>query len=103
MALSVSVSAASAGFRGGHCPNPSQLRVEVCSERSLGPVWGAGSRAAVRLVGEDAGQVAVGEPAVAGAPLERVVDRPGAVELGQVDRFGHLAPDPGQFPRLRRA
>ena len=46
------------------------------------------------LVGEDAGQVTVGEPAVAGAPREGVVDRPGAMELGQVDRLGHLATDP---------
>src|SRR5450432_1234588 len=45
-------------------------------------------------MGEDAGQVAVGEPAVAGAPRQCLVDRAGAVELCEIDRLGHLATDP---------
>ena len=45
-------------------------------------------------MGKDAGQVTVGEAAVAGAPGQRLIDGPGTVELGQVDRLCHLATDP---------
>ena len=82
----------------GHRPNPSQLRVERCSERSSEGARGERDHGRGLLVGKDAGQVTVGEPAVAGAPSERVVDRPGAVQLGQVDGFGHLATDPLPCP-----
>lgn len=50
--------------------------------------------AGVLLVGEDAGEIAVLEPAGASACLQRPGDLLGTVQLGQVDRFGELAPQP---------
>jgi hypothetical protein len=44
------------------------------------------------LVREDRCQIPVAEPAGVSAPLQRVVDLFGAVQLGEIDRFRHLAP-----------
>jgi hypothetical protein len=43
-----------------------------------------------RVGGDDRGQVAVREPGEAGGVAERPVDPLGAVQAGQLDRFGHL-------------
>jgi hypothetical protein len=43
---------------------------------------------------ENGREVTVTEPAVARASLQCLVDRSGAVQLGEVDRLGHLATDP---------
>ena len=45
-------------------------------------------------MGEDRGEVALAEPARLGAHLEGVLDLARAVQLGEIDRLGHLAPDP---------
>ena len=46
------------------------------------------------LVGQDGGQVAVAEPARGGGLAQRAVHRGGIVQRGQLDRLGHLGPDP---------
>jgi hypothetical protein len=43
-------------------------------------------------VGEDRREVPVAEPAGVSAPPERAVDLAAAVQLGEIDRLGHLAP-----------
>jgi hypothetical protein len=45
-------------------------------------------------VGDDRGHVALAEALGGGRDPQRLVDRVCAVELGQVDRLGHLAPHP---------
>src|SRR5207248_203106 len=44
------------------------------------------------LVGEDRREVTIGEPACIRARPQRTVDLLVAVELGEIDRLGHLAP-----------
>ena len=46
------------------------------------------------LVGEDLSEIPVAEPAGVSAALQRVVDLVAAVQFGEVDRLGHLAPHP---------
>jgi hypothetical protein len=46
------------------------------------------------LVGEDRREPTVGEPAVVCERAKRPVDLRGAVELGEIDRFRHLVPQP---------
>ena len=43
-------------------------------------------------MGEDRGQITVGEPAGVRARAQRALDLLAAVELGEIDRLGHLAP-----------
>jgi len=50
---------------------------------------------AAGLVGQHRGQIAVAEPARGLGQPERPLHRGGIVERGQLDRFGHLDPDPG--------
>jgi hypothetical protein len=47
------------------------------------------------LVGEDRGEVTVGEPAGVRARPQRTLDLVVAVELGEVNCFCHLATNPG--------
>jgi len=55
------------------------------------------------LVSEDAGEVTIGEPACVRAALQRPVDGLDPVELGQIDSFGELAPQPRRPLRSRAA
>jgi hypothetical protein len=48
------------------------------------------------LVLQDRAEVVIGEPAGQRRSAERLVDRGGAVQLGERDRFGHLRPDPSR-------
>ncbi|MGZ6723693.1 MAG: hypothetical protein ACXVHK_22225 [Solirubrobacteraceae bacterium] len=50
--------------------------------------------ACLLLVGEDRRQVTIGKPACVGARAQGALDVLVAVKLGEVDRLGHLAPQP---------
>ena len=90
-----SVSGSIAEIRWVHRPNPSQLRVERCSERSSGP---ARERDHARPAAAG-GRGSLARSPSANRPARRTRSSAsstwlGAVQLGEIDRFGHLAPDP---------
>ena len=68
-----------------------------CRAAGCGSRWpGSAARLGrVLLVGQDRGQVVVGEPAGQRRGAQRLVDGGRAVQLGERDRFGHLRAHPG--------